>query len=370
MSRRYQDGARAARSVPWVSLGVAAAAAQDEDLDVLLDGLGHRGRCDGLLAGASARLTTAERAAVVASLRCPPAARRSVLDRGRVRISVAGMPGWAYRRRDDTAAPRHLLAGISDINDKGVQQVARNPSSPASVLVRLSGDQRAGAREGVASNPAAGPETLERLAADPDPAVRATVADNPASPSWLLLRLAEDDHVFVRAGVAGNPNCSREVVQRLCDDPDVDTLDVWATRSDATVEELRALASPNAPFWARAAVAAHPGHGPRFLGALAGDSDGFVRAGVARSPICTPALLSRLAGDSSAGVRMAVASARGCSHLVLSRLAADDDSAVRSAVAANLGCGPGTLVVLARDSNKEVRAVALATILARRHAAG
>ena len=238
-SRDPRRVARQARNAPWVSLQELAGGVASQRVAILNELLGRRGRCDTALMDATQRLSSRERAAVVASRWCPPPLRRlsGADSSGTVRVAAAGVAGWANRARTDIAAPRWALVaglepGLEPSGDAAQRRLhsIRNPSCPHAVSVCLAGHVDSAVRLAAAWNPNCDVGALWRLAADPDAELRAEVAERTTHAS-VLAHLAADDHAMVRYSAAKNPVCDREMMLRIFQDPEVDEdAAVWAYR--------------------------------------------------------------------------------------------------------------------------------------------
>ena len=368
-TREHRRVARQARNAPWVSLQEMTGGTASQSAAILNELLGRRGRCDTALMDATQRLSSRERAAVVASRWCPPPLRRlsGADNSGTVRVAAAGVAGWANRARTDLAAPRRaLVTGLEPHPDVQRRRGSiRNPSCPHVVTVCLAGHVDSGVRSAAARNPNCDLGTLWRLAADSDVEVRSEVAER-TTQAAVLAHLAADDHAMVRYSAAQNPVCDREMMSHIFEDTEVDADAAWwAYRPDSTVEELQNVAKRATDWWVLAAVGAHPGCGTGLRERLAASGEESVRSAVARNRFCEPELLERLAGDDGSDVRTRTAENLQCSAATLQRLAADNDVGVRAAAAANPNSPGFVLRRLGRDPNRDVRAEALRAVLER-----
>ena len=370
-TREHRCVARQARNAPWVSLQEMTGGTASQSAAILNELLGRRGRCDTALMDATQRLSSPERAAVMASRWCPPPLRRlsGADSSSTVRVAAAGVAGWGHRARTDIAAPRRAL--VAELGSKRIDvqrwvDSIKNPSCPPALSACLADDiDPAGVRLAAAWNQNCDVGTHWRLAADDDAATRAEVAERTTHAS-VLAHLAADDHAMVRHSAAKNPDCDREMMRHIFEHPEVDTdAEVWAYRPDSTVEELRNVAERATDWWVLAAVGAHPGCGTGLRERLAASGDELIRSAVARNRSCSAELLERLAGSNSSQVRTRAAENLRCSAATLRRLAADGDVGVRSAAAANPNMSASVLRQLGRDSDTDVRAAALHAVLER-----
>ena len=117
--------------------------------------------------------------------------------------------------KDRTTPPSLLtiLAGHAD--DALSSVVAKNPSTPPGVVALLATDESRNVRKGAASNPNTPPEVLARLADDTAATVRQCAARNPNTPPEVLTRLTDDNYRTVRLCAAANPNTPIEALEPL-----------------------------------------------------------------------------------------------------------------------------------------------------------
>ena len=127
------------------------------------------------------------------------------------RIETAG------RAHESSAPVRRLRSRDNDIVHVR-RVVAGNPSSPLSVLSRLSEDDSELVRRSVACNPKTPAELLAKLAGDESAEVRLAVAENQKTSHSVLEKLAGDVSVDVRFGVAENPHLPERLLLLLARD--------------------------------------------------------------------------------------------------------------------------------------------------------
>jgi len=146
---------------------------------------------------------------------------------------------------------RYIKSAITNIFDEDPEvreQVAKDPRTPADVLVKLADDDSGYVRSYVAENPNTPVDVLKQLACDLSQGVRGSVAMNPNASdqilkvltkdwdSWvrlmavrhvrdknLLAQLAEDEDPDIRYNVAYNLNTPLDILLRLQYDEDEDT---------------------------------------------------------------------------------------------------------------------------------------------------
>ncbi len=113
---------------------------------------------------------------------------------------------------DPETSPERLAALINNKPFYWVRYaVAKNPSTPASVLEKLANDTTNdnGVRRAAASNPNTPPEVLARILKEggwADETTRYCLAENPSTPPDILKKLADDSEEFIRDLVRKNPN--------------------------------------------------------------------------------------------------------------------------------------------------------------------
>lgn len=98
--------------------------------------------------------------------------------------------------------------------------VARDPSTPAEILVKLSSDDERLIRSAVAKNTSTPSTTLAQLAKASDSGIRSSVAKNTSTPADILRQLAHDDLVGVRWTAIHNNNIPHDAVEALAEDDD------------------------------------------------------------------------------------------------------------------------------------------------------
>lgn len=156
--------------------------------------------------------------------------------------------------------PSLILAGWEHADGNTMAQVAKNPSTPADVLERMSRDTSTGnhTRALAATNPSLPIVALHRLAhEDTDAWVREHAAKNPNIDAAESHRVALDQEPKVRRALARNQHVDPDVLTRLQADPDPSV---------------------------RVALAKNPAINPATLHALLGDANPRVRAAVEQGP--------------------------------------------------------------------------------------
>ncbi|WP_412075366.1 LRV domain-containing protein [Streptomyces xanthophaeus] len=230
----------------------------------------------------------------------------------------------------------------------GARGVARNPSTPLPLLLRILHARQPDLREALASRRDRLPDPLyDAMVAHPDAEVRRRLARNPCAPGAQRGRLAEDADPEVRRLTALGPSVFREVAEplpgaayaRLAADPVVavrlSAVERWpdppagaldalltdpdpAVRETARARECTARPEPgllrevllrdegDAPWWGRKAAETAP-----LERALAEDLVRSLlwgrRQAVAANPHLPPDLVAELARDPDPDVRRAVA---------------------------------------------------------------
>jgi len=96
--------------------------------------------------------------------------------------------------------------------------VAKNPHTPAEILMHLSNDSVNLVRALVATNPTTPKPILQKLFND-EKIVRDGLSGNPSTPLKLLLILTDDTDAMVRMRVLENPSCTQALCERLLNDP-------------------------------------------------------------------------------------------------------------------------------------------------------
>lgn len=154
----------------------------------------------------------------------------------------------------NTSTPPRVLAGWENADGHTMAQVAKNPSTPANVLERMSRDTSTGNH------------------------VRALAATNPSLPAAALYRLAHEDDAWVREHAAMNPNIDAADSHRVALDQEPKVRRALARNEHVDPEVLTRLQTdPDA--WVRLALTKNPSIRPETLHALRGDGNPMVRAG-------------------------------------------------------------------------------------------
>lgn len=97
--------------------------------------------------------------------------------------------------------------------------VAKNPHTPADVLVHLANDSVNLVRALVATNPTTPSNVLEKFFSD-EKIVRDGLSGNPSTPVKILKILADDIDKMVRMRLAENSNAPKDILQKLTQDGD------------------------------------------------------------------------------------------------------------------------------------------------------
>lgn len=204
-------------------------------------------------------------------------------------------------RRED--CPPEVLEALA-ADDASVVDVAANPSTPPTLLVRLAASDSARVRYQVATNRSSPTAAFVALADDVEASVVWRVAGSPLTPAEVLVALEASQHPFVYRFLGGNPSTPADVLTRL-----------------AASEDFAVL-------WA---VAANPSTPASVLDPFVGHADYGVRWSVAGNPSATS--VATLVTDVESAVRIRLAERPD--PAVLAQLAADTDIYVRDAVALN-----------------------------------
>jgi NACHT domain len=140
------------------------------------------------------------------------------------------------------ASYEYLPLRPEHLNDSARVAMARNPSTPADVLVELA-EKYPDLRREVAGNPSAPIDLITRLALDESHVVRGRVAHAPAVSTDILQMLAGDESDFVRGRVAENPRTSEDVLVQLAGDKDVEVRKKVAANPSTLARTLAELLS-------------------------------------------------------------------------------------------------------------------------------
>lgn len=112
--------------------------------------------------------------------------------------------------------------------------VAKNPHTPADVLVALASDEINLVRALVATNPKTPPHILEKFFSD-EKIVRDGLSGNPSTPLKILKILANDADKMVRMRLSENPSASKEILQELSNDSDANVAKAAQVNLEAKV---------------------------------------------------------------------------------------------------------------------------------------
>jgi len=293
----------------------------------------------------------------------------AVADRQKVRSAVAR----------NASSPDWLLASLASDTDSEVrEEVARNRNSPDDVLTQLARRHPAvqtdgstdwaliservardienrGIRAQVARNPATPVSTLVRLASDPESLVRTFVAANFKTPVDVVVSLAlnPDKSRRARTGAAHNPNTPPDVLKQLAEGAEPRASPAGAPAAPDLISNWEVCST----------LADNPATPGDVLARLAGDSDALIRASLAKNPNTPPDVLEQLAQDPDQGVRSSAA------HLLEGRfwiapdtptsmlvpLAASPHPNVRRETARHPNTPADVVARLARDPHPDVR---------------
>lgn len=98
---------------------------------------------------------------------------------------------------DDRPVADLLGMFFEKIDQRMLEQIASNPCTPSSILMRLAEHCRSHVREAVADNPSASIEVLMILSRDQDPDIRFAMAENHNLHPDVLVVLMDDENPFV-----------------------------------------------------------------------------------------------------------------------------------------------------------------------------
>ncbi len=197
------------------------------------------------------------------------------------------------------------------------QAVARNPSTPLSVLEILTNR-----------------EVLKNIATRGD---------------WASDDYSISDDYFLQS-LAYNPRLTTQMLARLAEDPSPDVRTNLLNNPHITPELLMKLAQDESPK-VRQAMASKVNFPVRFLEVLAFDKKPEVRQKLASNPNSSLTILERLAQDNTPCVREAVANNNSTPVALLEQLAQDDNLDVLRAIAHN----PHTPAQLRQSLNYRLR---------------
>ena len=158
-----------------------------------------------------------------------------------VRVAVA-----AYR-----PLPEHLAVQLTTDTDTDVRtELARNPTTATSALLRLACDIDPQVRCVVAERNWCPDQVWDQMATNPDPDVHQAMTWNPHTPSQALARLARSPHRHIREGAAGHSRTDPITRWALLQDDDYEVRCAtmgWGTElsSIALLDEINAGAYPD-----------------------------------------------------------------------------------------------------------------------------
>jgi hypothetical protein len=276
-----------------------------------------------LCAGLAA--TTAERQALAAHARTPPA--------GLAALAADADPAV----RQAAAANPALAAGVAvrladDPCWRVRQALAANPAVPPRLHRALLADAMPLVRSALLSQPRLELEEFSALARDPDLAVGAATVLDRRAPEALLLEWADSDEPLLQTLLLRRTDLPESVRESLCFSPHP------AVQRQAIAG--RELAPDELVGWCRegttdlrAGLAARHDLPAAGFDLLAADPDPAVRAALASNPDLPPPTADILACDAALDVCLALAGNRATTPRVLLRLLQRDDPEIRTLVA-------------------------------------
>jgi len=210
-------------------------------------------------------------------------------------------------------------------------------------------------RSNLASRTDLPPEVLRSLARDRDAWVAWVVARNPTTPEKVLVRLARSRrHTLMSRIVAQNPALTEELIDALVRDDDFGVRRQLARNARVPARFLTLLAT-DPDYMVRWSVGANPNTPADSLAVLARDEEMAVRLVVASNPVTESDELSRLAWDEAPDVRREVARNSRTPAPALAGLAADRETSVAIWVGKNAASDAAALTVLAGHPESYVR---------------
>jgi hypothetical protein len=216
------------------------------------------------------------------------------------------------------------------MNEALERQRAKDPSSPADVLAKLSKSSDKWVREAIARNPSATPQ--------------------------LLMELLEDEEIIVHIAIAANPSATLEILEALMNKVGTETvLEEILENPQCDGILLERLAKLANAYW-KSKIAEHhlcPSPLLEFF-----SHDPYLRPGIARNPAAPTSLLTRLyeeMPDSPFDFYDDLAGNPSMPHEILTELSKSTDGDVRSCVANNRSASIEILRDLAQDKEEDVR---------------
>ncbi|MBF0408541.1 MAG: hypothetical protein HQM10_14415 [Candidatus Riflebacteria bacterium] len=229
-------------------------------------------------------------------------------------------PNYPSSQTDPYATNNGNLSILANSPDWKVRlSVARNPTTPVSLLLRLSNDSDSDVRDAVSIHP---------------------ILTSPLTSTSDLDMLGTSNNWKVRRAVARHSNTSASTLLRLSNDSDSDIRDTVCLHpiftSPLTSSSDLDSFSYSSNWKVRRAVARHPNTTAGTLLRLSNDDDTDIRATAAIHPILTSPLsnscdLNLLSTSGNWKVRLAVARHRNTSRSTLLDLINDSDGDVRRA---------------------------------------
>ena len=223
-------------------------------------------------------------------------------------------------------AAREVAAKAREVETR--KRVAEDPSTPASVLAKLSDDPDENIRRSAANNPNTPASVLDKLSADSDANIRGAVADNPNAPADSLARMSDDPYRSIRHHVARNPNTSVDVLTKLSTDSDEGVRSIVAKNSNTPADTLARMSEDPARA-VRIEAAGNPNMPVDVLTKLSTDSDEYIRRSVARNLSTTADSLIKLSAESDHSIRNEVSGNPNTPLNVLTKLAHDEIPYIR-----------------------------------------
>lgn len=290
---------------------------------------------------------------------------------------------------------RHFAAMSKDeiweLEEDDLLPSARIAETSERILALLEG--RSPDVDGALAKNSSTPESvLLRLACSPHELVRSSVADNKRTPEKILTYLARDTSAKVRSYVAANRRTPYDSILDLFNDtadcvlssliyrtdklPEIHYVDLAKSLTDEAVLKILADSHQVKMFRVATILQQHPSEFVRLRlalnlnchrdasDALLRDISGAVRAATVKSGSSSMEALELIHTDPDPEVRLALAKRVSLDEPVLNALATDTDRRVRQQVASRGQLPVSTQLLLARDNDLVVRAeISLRTYL-------
>lgn len=249
--------------------------------------------------------------------------------------------------------PLSILEQLSESKFALVQRgVASNPKTPVEILEKIMQGSYSGARTGIASNPNTPVEMLEKLVRDSiergygNDEVPVAISKNPKTPAYLLEQLAnlsnDPNNAWTQANgtsevemaLAENPNTPISVLEKLTQSKNSKVRGTVGANPKTPVSILEELFVDHENDYYLACNPQLPLHILERL--VKSTKKHYTRKVIFENHLNIPAnILEQLAVDARVDVRIAVAKHPNTSTTALSQLAGDTDSRVSQAVAEN-----------------------------------